>query len=297
MKKDVNESNYREKIEKICNKAWGLPEEQTPNSMTIAKSTFKSWFRFNNYRRQTTVKTKDNSTIQSTIAKLNSTILKENIKFSKHTKLITVLEYRPNITIQYGKTKLTGIWKQNIIDGIKEGYLVERTTINEIQEWVDDKTESIKVKIDKALECFIRECGIKEKYKRLTYIWKRKELEIKGDDFIDGIPKECILHDTVGKKVYEAGFEFNDELYVKNYIKSRAIEDISPEIAKSINDLSTKISSLNPVSDLEFVRQLIQESNTIQDMLDQTRILIPIKRLSQEELRLVETDIETKWKD
>ena len=296
MKKE-RDDKFIEEINRICAETWQIPQERLSNSMTIPNSLISLWFRFNNYRRQIQVKEKDNSTLKSTIAILRTFIPKKNIIFSEHTKLITVMDYMPNITVQYGRNILTGIWKQNYIDGHKEGYLVERQKINDIHSWVDSKTEEIKTKIDVALTGFIKTCNLRLRYKRLDFQWKRKELEIKGEKFIDSIPKECIIHDTVGKKVYEEGFEFNDELYVKNYIKNRAIEDISPAIAAELEKIGKHI--YKEVSDLDFIRQMVQEANEIDEMILKMRQDIQgirrMKSLSPEEMRLVETDIQKKW--
>ena len=80
-------------------------------------------------------------------------------------------------------------------------------------------------------------------YLRRKPRWSRYEDFIKGEDYIDKIPREVIIHDTYFKKVYGKGIEFvkadkeEPTAHLKNYIKNRAVEDLAPEIANSINVL------------------------------------------------------------
>ena len=64
----------------------------------------------------------------------------------------------------------------------------------------------------------------------------RREIEVK-DNVLDKIPKEIRIRNDIFKKVYPDKVEFKDELTVKNYIKNRALEDLSPELVKTLQTL------------------------------------------------------------
>ena len=211
-----------------------FPNEDLSDSMTtIHYSRQKLVWRPNNYRRKLEVKQREKTSIRNLPPA-------SSVSYGKHNKLLSIKNYAPNITLQYGKTTLTAIYSQNIIGGVKEHYLIERDTIEEIEEAIDKKKEEIEKKLDKALYEFARKYKITLHLKKP--IWDRYEDFIKGEDYIDRIPKEVIVHDTYFKKVYGKGIEFKNTgegeaptVHLKNYIKNRSIEDISPLIAKEIN--------------------------------------------------------------
>lgn len=209
-------------------------KEHISNSMTTTTIPKKILWRPNNYRRKIEVKEKDNSGMN----RIKTTIRHTTI--GRHNKLLSVKNFKPNITIQYGRSTLTAIYSQNIIAGNKETFLIERQTIKEIQDEIDKKRESIRERMDNALLVFSRQFKLYIPLKNPR--WDRYEDWIKGDDFIDKIPRETIIHDTIFKKVYGDGIEFKNTgkgeaptVHMKNYIKNRAVEDISPLIAEEIN--------------------------------------------------------------
>lgn len=204
-----------------------FPNADFSTSMTTTQSII---FRPNNYRRQIEVKKRDNSTLKK-IKVLYGAIP------ARHNKLINIKEFEKNITIQYGTSTLTAIYSQTIIGGHKETFLIERDSIEDLEIRIDEIKEDIRKKIDYALDRFQKEVKIRIPYKKP--IWTRHEDFVKGEDFIDKIPRETVVHDTFFKKVYGKGIEFmkgEPTVHLKNYIKNRAVEDISPEIAKEIND-------------------------------------------------------------
>ncbi len=231
MKKEAH-TNFREELNKELNQS---PQEVPSSSMTTMKNNFSMLWRPNNYRRQINVKTKDNSTIEN----IKSAISAIDFNFNAHTKLISVHNF-DGITIQYGKNTLTGIYSQNKIGGVKEIYHIEAPTIEDIEERIDEKKDKIQNKIDAALKKFTKRFKINVPYSRI--VWSRYEDFIKGDDYIDKIPREVIIHDTHFKKVYGKGIEFipneigqKPTVKLKNYIKNRAIENIAPEIAEELS--------------------------------------------------------------
>lgn len=212
-----------------------VPEELSWNSMTTMPHTFKIVWRPHNYRRKIEVKLKDNHTIK----KIDFIIPNSNI--DSHTKLVSIKNYKPNITIQYGKNHLTAIYSQNIILGHKETFLIESDTIEGIEERIDEKKDNIQDKLDSALYSFSRQFCISLPFKHP--VWDRHEDFVKGEEFIDLIPRETIIHDTYFKKVYGKGIEFKNSeknkmptAELKNYIKVRAIEKVDKLIADELQD-------------------------------------------------------------
>lgn len=209
-----------------------LLKEKPYRGMASTKPNFSIFFRPNNYRRQIAVKEKDNSTIQK-IKSATSAIP------DKHTKIISIKNYKPNITIQYFKNHVVAIYSQNIIGGVKEIFLIERSNLDEIDRRINEIKASIQKRIDEALYDFTTRFEIALPGKP---IWIRYEDFIKGEDYIDSIPREVIVHDTFFKKVYGEGIEFisskkgeKPTVHLKNYIKNRAIENISPRIADELS--------------------------------------------------------------
>lgn len=245
-KKNVKYSlqDYTERIiTPVFAKTLGVPQEDLSNSMTTTKKTFCYFFRPNNYRRQIPVKEKTNSTLQEIKGTISPLPMELNI--NPHTKLISIKGFKPNITIQYGRTTLTAIYSQTIIAGEKEIFRIERNSISEINARINEIKQNIEKRVDNALKEFSSQFNLSLPFKKP--VWSRYEDFLKGEEYIDKIPRECIIHDTFFKKVYGKGIEFKKAgqeepaTHLKNYIKNRAIEDIAPEIANSINDLGNHL--------------------------------------------------------
>ena len=227
----------------------GVLKETNSNSMTTIPPPKEKLWRPNNYRRQIEVRKKDNSIIKKILTTIGPT-KKRRINFNEHTKLISIKNYVPNITLQYGKNKLTGIYSQNIIYGHKETFLIERRTWDEINKRIDEKSNKIRDTIDSALNSFIDRFKLRLEQQR-TPEWSRYEDWLKGIDFIDNIPRETIIHDTYFKKVYPEGIELiqtkkkeKPTVHLKNIVRNQLIRDISPEIEAELNKIGIGISQL-----------------------------------------------------
>lgn len=146
------------------------------------------------------------------------------------------------------KIKPTKTWKGLIVFNY-HGFTVEFTTKSLILYQTERQTRVIccKKDIDKVTESIIdkflntarkiqRQFGIKVKLNE--WEWYRKEIGLK-DDKLRRIDREIFIHDDVFKKVYEKETEFYDEVYVKNYISNRALEDLAPFLAQQMNDIRT----------------------------------------------------------
>lgn len=227
----------------IFAKTLDIPQEELSNSMTTRGGykpfAFRYLWRPNNYRRKIEVKTKSDSGCignQGTMGFISS-----------RTKLISIKNYMPNITIQYGKTQLVAIYSQAKIQGKKQIYLLYGDSIKDIEKQIDKKRLEIKNKLDNALRKFGRQFNILIPYKKAS--WVRYEDFLKGEEYIDNIPRDTIIYDTHFKKVYGEGLEFTGykgeepAVKLKNYIKNRTIEDVSPIIAKAIKEVYHQFGS------------------------------------------------------
>lgn len=235
-KRSVMEKHIREIVKPIFEKS---PKTRPSSSMTTPKKTISIVWRPNNYRRQIEVKEKTNSIKNKIIHTI------KNANYTEHTKLISIKNFTPNITLQYGKNTLTGIYSQNVIGGHKETFLIEAYKISHLEEYLQQKKKDIRERIDKALIVFSRQYDIILPLRKP--VWSRYEDFLKGEEYIDKIPAETVIHDTYFKKVYGEGIEFikTDKgeaptVHLKNYIKNRAIEDLAPDISDSINGLGSK---------------------------------------------------------
>lgn len=258
-----------------------VPNEIRSNSMTTTKP-FSIFFRPNNYRKQIVVKEKTNSIIKN-IRIAHTTIETPKFGYNSHSKLISIKHYHPNITIQYGKNTLTAIYSQNIIGGHKEIYLLEGNTQQIIQDRISQIKDQIEEKIDKALYEFIDRFNLS--VPKSKPIWARYEDFIKGEDYIDKIPREVIIHDTYFKKVYGEGLEFKSSkkgetptVHMKQYLKNRAIEKVDKEIAYELSanrELIKGILDIN-ASSAKLFNQLAKSQS---DLKQSTLLEIQNKKL------------------
>ncbi|KKL21082.1 hypothetical protein LCGC14_2449000 [marine sediment metagenome] len=225
-----------------------FPHANPSNSRAIAQKSFKLVWRPNNYRRDIEVKQRSNSGLKKIETAIGAIA-------SRHNKLVFVTQkHLPDlpvgVTLQLGKHKLTAIYAQPVRDGGKLHYSVESDTVDGLCDWVQNKSAEIRELLDAALFAFIDRFRM-----RLVWAeprWQRFEDFIKGDDYLARLPKHLVIHDTVFKKVYGDGVEFikKDEedaptVSVKNYIKNRAVENIAPEIAKSLDQVSASVSDFD----------------------------------------------------
>lgn len=251
-------TNLYEYIERITRPIF--LKETGSDGMTTNRKVFKIFWRPNNYRRKIVVKKK----CYGTIEKIKTTIgptLKGQLNINPHTKLISIKNYRPNITIQYGKQVLTGIYSQPRINGKKRIFLIEAHSIKDIQERISQKQKEIQIQIDQALMQFIEQFNLKDPEKKLSPIkprWDRYEDLVKGIDFIDRLDPDLIIHDTYFKKVYGEGIELIQTpekeaptIHLKNTIKNFAINDIAPEIASGLKDVAKSLDLINPLKSLK----------------------------------------------
>jgi len=250
------------------------------DNMIIMPEPFKILWRPNNYRRRTTFKTTKKSSIGNKPP--YPPISCGEFSHTSQSKLTYAKNYH-GVTIQLGKEKITAIYSQKLIDGQKEVWLISRPTMPELDQALEKKKEEIRTQMDHALKMFAREFDLKLEG---SLTWTRYEDWIKGEEFIDNLPEHLIIHDTYFKKVYKGGIEFKSSgqgesptASIRNYIKNRAVEDIAPEIATSLDNLRKGIARLNP---LESLKSLIWGVQALENPTPQMFALT--KALSEDEL-------------
>lgn len=206
------------------------------DSMTIPHYTpnlyTNMFWRPNNYRRQMRVKERKISPQEMK----DSGIIVPTISYGK---VISIKGLAPNITLQLGKKNLIGIYSQDTVGKFKTIYKLEAKDNRELDKRIEAKKQAIADKIDKVMYSFARRLDILIPF--IQPKWLRAEDFIKGEEFINKIPEETIIHDTVFKKVYPKGIEFISKkgeeptASLKNYIKNRALENLAPMITKQLN--------------------------------------------------------------
>jgi len=133
--------------------------------------------------------------------------------------------------------------KKNMVEVInkwheKQWRLITGDNINDLRGCIDIGVKKMDAQGIEALKRFISRFGGNSDYKLIK---KRAEFGIHGDDYLDKIPEDMIIHDTYFKKVYPNKVEFYDPIGVKNYISNRVIENVAPEIATEISELKNTL--------------------------------------------------------
>lgn len=206
----------------------------TTNSMTIIPDKLFYAWRPNNYRRQIKIKPLSNSGVKN----LLSTI--PHAKQNQHTKIISIKDYCKNITVQIFKEKVIFIWKQDRYRNIKKWFEIGGESLAEIQLQCSRIKARISQLLNSAAEMLKRQTGLEYLG---VFKWVRYEDALKGDSFLDSLPKELIIHAEHFKKVYSDEVEFigrtDDEPTAKTiqYIHNRVVERFAPAIAEEINRL------------------------------------------------------------
>lgn len=224
------------------------PLEINSNSMTIGTKSLL--WRPNNFRRVVTAEFDRNSTLK----KLRGAIGPTKVGQNQHNKLIN-FPYK-GLTFQIGKNKITAIYSQSTISFKKMTYHIKADSWRAIYDRLLEKCLNIEQEMDLAIKEICKLIGAK---KVSVATWSRHENWIKGEKYINSLPKDLIIHDTVFKKVYSTGVEFvksNEHeaepgVFVKNYLKNRAVEDFAPEIQEGLNDMTIDFSKkFNSMTDL-----------------------------------------------
>ena len=133
--------------------------------------------------------------------------------------------------------------KKNQVEVINKWYnkqwrKLTAENLNQINEMIDKEMETLTEQSIEALKSFI---DLHKGKSRFEILKLKCEQGIHGDDYLDKIPREMIIHDTYFKKDYAKKVEMFKVAEIKNYISNRCIENIAPEIAAEINNIHNTI--------------------------------------------------------
>lgn len=281
----MNSEDFEHKIASLVDSGLrdgGVPSAKLHNSMTIGNFPFRRGFRPNNYRRYVHVRRFSDSAFVSDGTTMGFLAL---LKSSYHAsvsskKIITIKDFKhTGITLQIFKDTIVGIFEQKLVQGKKYWYWIERDSLKDIDDAWEVHKDLIRSQIDSALNLFLNEfnLGLNDDIK-----WMRAETGIKGDKFLDSLPRDLIIYDVTGRKAYKDEWEFvtgkdKDPLvHAHAYIHNRALEDIAPSIAHELHAMRMESSlvflknNVHCIDDLftyaERVRMLSTEESEIFSM-------------------------------
>ena len=238
-----------------------FPAEEKPNTMIGARGVCFSW-RPNNYRLVIPYTNKsflNNTTFgkgsYNVISPSLNTTLREssyNVKVSNYGRKLTTKVQNCTLMVDIpkkGKSKITAIYKPLE----RFHFLIKAPSLEEFKARVDERVLEIEKLLIEAANGFAAQYGGRLELDGRK--WVRHEDEVHGEDYIDSLPPELVIHDTYFKKVYRAGVEFKSPAHVKNYISNRAVEELAPDIAEAINSLGSVFekfsnTALPPIQDL-----------------------------------------------
>ncbi len=231
--KKNNDEVYKKHIDKIVKPIFDrVLKEMGIDTMSGVKTISFLW-RPNNYRLQIPFKTETFK---------RDTTIKSGVKISNYGTKFTLKDFN-EATIMLDIPKKTPAKITIIHHPLKKFYYhIESDSIKGIEERIFQRVNEIESKLINAAEEFTKLVGGEAVINKRE--WKRHEDEVKRESFIDSLPPDLVIHDTYFKKVYQKGLEFKSPVFVKNYISNRAIEEISPEIAKEINIFNMKIDKV-----------------------------------------------------
>lgn len=195
---------------------------------------------------------------------------------SGYQNIVSSIEYKKNnhgkedsFTNYYGcrivvkKTKI----EINPVKWTEKTHSIKITTPEDINAQVEGICGELTKHCLDTLKCFIEDFGGSSSF---TIQNSQEELKILREEKIDLIPRRLKFHADLVKKVYnEQNVEFKDPLSVVNYLQNRAIENVAPEIAKSINHLAEVLqhplvvlkSKINNYNDLIRYKETIASLN------------------------------------
>lgn len=222
-----------ERVRPIFNKSLNSPQETFSDSMAIL-------YRPNNFR------------VQSSLLGLSDSTLKDLRECYRAGGKGLCFIRLGRVTLQLGRSKLTAIWDQR-----ENGQKVVYRLSGSVGE-VTDGILKVKDRIFDELSGALRGFALKHGLSLGPVVWERAEESIKGDEYIDAIPRDVIIHDVLFKKVYAEDLEFTTRkggepsVTVRNYVHNRAVERVAPEIAREL----AVIRSLLPAPEPDYDAQI-----------------------------------------
>ena len=156
--------------------------------------------------------------------------------------------------------------------------------LNQINEMIDKEMEILTEQSIEALKSFI---DLHKGKSRFEILKLKCEQGLHGDEYLDKIPRDMIIHDTYFKKEYAKKVEMFKVAEVKNYISNRCIENIAPEIANEINNIHNTIQTdLNPI--------LVELTHQIKTHLEVQQSTLEVHRDMKDTLKDIRESLQTK---
>jgi hypothetical protein len=186
-------------------------------------------FRPNNYRRRIRVSDIPNDLVRA------HPPLTPFISYGKGNKHRFIKGLYLRVTLQVAKNTITAIYDQRDEKGEKETFVVDR------KGGVKAKADEIIRMLDSVLADFCTKVGIVSLGPVQTS-WHEDGL--RGEKFIDGLPKEMIIQAGKITKLYGEGVEFkgDDEpaVMAERYLRNAALLELAPMIAEAIRELGSR---------------------------------------------------------
>jgi len=233
--------SVRESIERIV-----TPVFERVLGEKISSSVCVLW-RPNNYRRRVRVSPKTKELIRRV-----KSVYGKDCKYYGCNNLLMVRVR--GCSLLFHKSWLECVFSSGTV------FRVWGENVGELESVILGKVEQIRVVMDEIIRDFCEGFGVGV-FGGVE--WCRFEDWLKGDKFVDSLPKDCVLHDTYFKKVYAEGVEFKstkDEkvpgVFLKNFIKNRCLEDKYEDIMSEIKGQRTIIRELMGVN-REFSKNLV----------------------------------------
>lgn len=149
---------------------------------------------------------------------------------------VQTIKLNDNLTLQVCRSCVVGIWS------LRKGknklyYKVNVDSVATMDEWINNKV----LEIENALTENIRLLNLPLDYN--SSVWIKHEDGIKGEEFIDSLPRDLYLNDTYVKKVYSDELEAKAPTYVKNHFANTMLERASPQIVKELQEIKVLLTS------------------------------------------------------
>lgn len=285
----MKEDNKKIK-EYIAKKVNKVLKDKGITSMTdvVVSPNIVFYWRPNNYRIKIPYKPKKHYN-KRTLSSYGIKISNYGTKFTKKSERTTLMVDIPkkkrlgNITVIHSlKREKQKMWYE--VTGMK---------LKDIDSKIDDRVNKIKRICLKEAKKFVK------KFNGFLYInqakWIRNEDAIKGEDFIDEIDPNMIIHDTYFKKVYKDTVEFKSPAFVKKYIGNRVVEEIAPELRNDLLELKSGFNELN--KSLSIYNKNI-EKNTEATLLEikNKKIHLGVLKSMNTTLKAIRKDLRSKKK-
>lgn len=157
-----------------------------------------------------------------------------------------------------------------------EWWHIYAKNLKDIDERITELVNKLDYECIKVLRAFIKRFGGSSD---LEIVKRRDENGLKGDDYIDQIPDNMIIHDYPNfKKVYKKKTEIYGVANTRRFLRNRIIEDIAPEINLELNKLHKVIKSRSKI--IEDMKMLIHGLNDVVTHKDKFLGLNPQDTLS-----------------